>query len=277
MARNLLRAGHQLTVYNRSRAKADALSGEGAKVADSPSSAVNGCDAVLTMLADDAAVEEIVWGSDGFAAALASGAVHISHSTISAACARNLAQRHGSHGHGYLSVPVFGRPEAAQNKKLVLIAAGDPKLIEQFHPVFDALGRRTFPAGPEPWHANAIKLCGNLMILSLIETFGEAFAAVRKSDIDPHLFLDVVNEVFNSPVYQNYGATIVDERFEPAGFALKHGLKDINLVLQLARDGTTPLPLASLIRDHFLSSLAHGEGEIDTAALARVAARNAAL
>lgn len=277
MARNLLGAGHSVTVFNRSRAKADALAGQGALVADSPSSAVKGCDAVLTMLSDDAAVEEVAWGPRGFASALAPGAVHISHSTISVACARNLAERHEQNGQRYLSVPVFGRPEAAKDKKLIVVAAGDSKLIERFRPVFQTLGRRTFVAGPEPWHANAVKLCGNLMIMTLIETFGEAFAAIRKSDLDPHLFLDVMNELFGSPVYRNYGATIAEERFDPPGFALKHGLKDIRLMLELAQDRAAPLPLASLIRDHLLSSIAHGEAEIDTAALARVAARNAAL
>ena len=115
------------------------------------------------------------------------------------------------------------------------------------------------------------------MIMTLIEIFGETFAAMRKSHLDPHLFLDIVNEVFGSPVYKNYGATIVDEHFDPPGFALKHGLKDVRLALELAEDRNAPLPLASLIRDHFLSAIAHGDGEIDTAALARVAARSAGL
>jgi 3-hydroxyisobutyrate dehydrogenase-like beta-hydroxyacid dehydrogenase len=277
MARNLLRAGHRVTVYNRTRAKAEALAGEGAVVADSPAHAVEGAEAVLTMLANDAAVEETVWGPSGFGNSLARGAVHISHSTIGTVCSRRLAYYHQGQWQGYLSVPVFGRPEAAQNKNLVVVAAGERSLIDRFRPLFEAMGRRVFIAGPEPWQANAIKVCGNLMIMTLIETFGETFAAMRKSDLDPHLFLDIVNEVFGSPVYQNYGATIVDERFNPPGFALKHGLKDIRLALELAEDRNAPLPLASLIRDHFLSALAHGDGEIDTAALARVAARSAGL
>jgi 3-hydroxyisobutyrate dehydrogenase-like beta-hydroxyacid dehydrogenase len=277
MARNLLRAGHRVTVYNRTRAKADALGAEGAVVADSPASAVEGAEAALTMLANDAAVEETVWGPDGFGNSLARGAVHISHSTIGTVCSRRLANYHQGQGQGYLSVPVFGRPEAAQNKNLVVVAAGEPSLIDRFRPLFEAMGRRLFIAGKEPWQANAIKVCGNLMIMTLIETFGETFAAMRKSNLDPHVFLDIVNEVFGSPVYKTYGATIVDGRFDPPGFALKHGLKDIRLVLELAEDRNAPLPLASLIRDHFLSALAHGDGEIDTAALARVAARSAGL
>ncbi|HXE13946.1 MAG TPA: NAD(P)-dependent oxidoreductase [Bryobacteraceae bacterium] len=277
MARNLLRAGHRVTVYNRTRAKAEALAAEGAIVSDSPAHAVERAEAVLTMLANDDAVEETVWGPNGFGSSLARGAVHISHSTIGTVCSRRLAYYHQGQWQGYLSVPVFGRPEAAQNKKLVVVAAGEQSLIDRFRPLFEAMGRCLFIAGPEPWQANAIKVCGNLMIMTLIETFGETFAAMRKSNLDPHLFLDVANEVFGSPVYKSYGATIVDERFDPPGFALKHGLKDIRLALELAEDRNAPLPLASLIRDQFLSALAHGDGEIDTAALARVAARSAGL
>jgi 3-hydroxyisobutyrate dehydrogenase-like beta-hydroxyacid dehydrogenase len=277
MARNLLRAGHQVTVYNRSRQKAEALAGEGARAADSPADACRESQAVITMLADDGAVEQVVFGENGVASALAKGAVHISSSTIGTALARRLTAEHARRGQGYLSAPVFGRPEAAENRKLIVVAAGPAELVELCRPLFDAIGRQTSVAGSEPWQANAVKLCGNFMLASMIEAFGEAFATLRKAGVDPHVFLEIVNSLFASPVYANYGRIIADERFEPAGFALKLGLKDARLALETADECAAPMPLASLIRDHFLSAMAHGQAEMDWSSVARVLARNAGL
>jgi 3-hydroxyisobutyrate dehydrogenase-like beta-hydroxyacid dehydrogenase len=277
MARNLLRAGHELTVYNRSRGKAEALAGEGARVSSSPAEACRDCEAVITMLADDKAVEEVIFGTDGIASALQNGCTHISSSTISTAFSRHLATEHGGRGQTYVSAPVFGRPEAAEGKKLIVVTAGANGAVERCRPVLDAIGRRTFVVGSEPWQANAVKLCGNFMLGSMLETFGEAFAAVRKSGIDHHRFLEVMNEPFGSPVYQNYGRVVADEQFDPAGFSLKLGLKDIRLVIELAQEIAAPMPLDSLIRDHLLSGVAHGQQDLDWSSVARVLARDAAL
>jgi 3-hydroxyisobutyrate dehydrogenase-like beta-hydroxyacid dehydrogenase len=277
MARNLLRAGHTLTVHNRTRSKADALAAEGAKKADSPADAVSSCDAVLTMLSDDQAVEAAVFGSAGIASGLPAGAIHISCSTISTNLARRLAQEHNERGQSYLSAPVFGRPEAAEAMKLLVVAAGSKDLIDRCQEVFDAIVRQTFVAGQEPWQANAVKLCGNFMIASMIESFGEANATLRKGNVDPHLFLEVMNALFASPVYANYGRIIADEQFEPAGFALRLGLKDVRLMLETAQECQAPMPVASLIRDHLLSAMAAGQADQDWSGLARVAARNAGL
>ena len=273
IARNLLRAGHQLTVYNRTREKAEALVAEGARVANSPAEAVRGAEAVHTMLSDDAAVREVVFGRDGFAATMGRDAVHISHSTISTALARELAAA----GHGYLSATVFGRPEAAEAKKLVVVTAGPPDQVARFRPLLDAIGRQTVVAGTEPWQANAIKLCGNFMIASMLEAFGEAYALMRKAHIDPHAFLEAMNGLFASPVYANYGAMIADEKFEPAGFALKLGLKDMRLALAAAEECSAPMPMTSVVHDRFLSAAANGQGEMDWSSIARVAARGAGL
>ena len=216
MARNLLRAGHQVAAWNRSRQKAEALAGEGACAADSPADACRESQAVITMLADDGAVEQIVFGENGVASALAKGAVHISSSTIGTALARRLAAEHALRGQGYLSAPVFGRPEAAANRKLIVVAAGPSELVELCRPLFDAIGRQTSVAGPEPWQANAVKLCGNFMLASMIEAFGEAFATLRKAGVDPHVFLEIVNSLFASPIYGSYGRIIADEQFSPA-------------------------------------------------------------
>ena len=176
-----------------------------------------------------------------------------------------------------MSVPVFGRPEAAENKKLVVVAAGVGELIERCRPLFNAIGRLTFVVGPEPWQANAVKLCGNFMIASMLETFGEAFATLRKAGVAPHTFLEIMNALFGSPVYANYGGIIADERFEPAGFALKLGFKDMRLALETAQECAAPMPVASLLRDRFLAAIAQGQAELDWSSVARISAKNAGL
>ena len=277
MARNLLRAGHEVTVYNRTPEKAQAIVAEGARVADSPADAAAAADAVISMLADDHAVEEVTFGDRGILAGLKPGNVHISSSTISTALARRLAAVHAGRGQQYLSAPVFGRPDAAEAKRLVVVPAGAAELIERCRPLFDAIGRATFIAGDEPWRANAVKLCGNFMIASMLEAFSEAFAVLRKAGVDPHTFLEIVNSLFASPVYANYGRIMADERFEPAGFALKLGLKDVRLALAAAEECAAPMPFASVIRDQFLAAIAHGQSELDWSSIARVSARQAGL
>ena len=277
MARNLLRAGHHVAAYNRSPEKAEILAADGARVAESPADACRGAQAVMTMLADDAAVEATVFAEQGIAAGLAENAVHISHSTISTALARKLTEEHSRRGQHYLSVPVFGRPEAAEAKRLLVVAAGPAPVIDRCRPLFDAIGRQTFIAGIEPWQANTVKVCGNFMIASVLETFGEAFATLRKAGVDPSLFLEIMNALFASPVYAGYGSIIVNEQFDPAGFALKLGLKDTRLVLAAAEECASPMPLASLIRDHFIAAIAHGQGDLDWSSIARISAQNAGL
>jgi len=277
MAKNLLRAGHEVTVYNRSREKAEAFAKDGARVAASPGEACRECEAAMTMLSDDAALEQVVFGEGGMAGTLPRGAVHVSNSTIGTALARRLAEAHGERGQEFVSAPVFGRPEAALAKKLVVTAAGRRETIERCRPLFEAVGRETFIAGEEPWQANAVKLCGNFMIASMIQSFGEAFATLRKAGVAPELFLGVMNALFASPVYANYGKMIAEERYEPAGFALKLGLKDMRLVLETAEQCTSPMPIASHLRDRLLSAAAQGQGEMDWSSVARVAARAAGL
>jgi 3-hydroxyisobutyrate dehydrogenase-like beta-hydroxyacid dehydrogenase len=277
MARNLLRAGHGVTVYNRSREKADALAADGASVAASPGEACEGVEVAVTMLADDRAVEEVVLGESGMAAGLAKDAIHISSSTISTALARRLASGHAAIGQGFVSAPVFGRPDAAAEAKLVVVAAGPEELISRCRPLFDAIGRQTCVAGSEPWQANAVKLCGNFMIAAMLEAFGESFAVLRKASVEPRLFVDVMTALFKSPVYANYGRNIAEERFEPAGFALKLGLKDIRLTLENADQSAAPMPLASVIRDQLISAMALGQGELDWSSVSRISARNAGL
>ena len=176
-----------------------------------------------------------------------------------------------------MSAPVFGRPDAAESRKLIVVVAGPAELVELCRPLFDAIGRQTSVAGSEPWQANAVKLCGNFMLASMIEAFGEAYATLRKAGVDPHVFLEIVDSLFSSPVYANYGRIIAGEQFSPAGFALKLGLKDVRLALETADECAAPMPLASLIRDHFLAAMAHGQADLDWSSMAQVLARNAGL
>ena len=275
MARNLLRAGHQVTVYNRTRAHAEPLLQEGAALAESPADAARDADAIITMLADDHAVEQAV---QGFLDTLAPGAMHIGMSTVSVACSKRLAEQHAARGQVYVAAPVFGRPVAAAAAKLWIVAAGPPESIQRCQPVFDALGRGTSVVGADPWLANAVKLSGNFLIAAALESLGEAFALVRKSGVDAGQFLEIVNNaLFNSPLYAGYGAAIAKEQFEPAGFKLRLGFKDLRLVQEAAESAAVPMPLAGVLRDRFLAAMARGEGDLDWAALARIAAVQAGL
>jgi 3-hydroxyisobutyrate dehydrogenase-like beta-hydroxyacid dehydrogenase len=275
MARNLLRAGHHLTLYNRTLAHAEPLRQDGAVLAHSPADAARDVDGVVTMLADDQAVEQ---AAEGFIEALAPGALHIGMSTISVACSKRLAEQHAARGQVYVAAPVFGRPVAAAAAKLWIVVAGPPESVARCQPVFDALGRGTSVVGTEPWLANTVKLSGNFLIAAALESLGEAFALVRKSGVDAGQFLEIVNNaLFNSPLYAGYGGAVAKEQFEPAGFKLRLGFKDLRLVQEAAESAAVPMPLAGVLRDRFLAALARGEGDLDWAALARIAAVQAGL
>jgi len=277
MARNLLKAGHHVTLYNRTRAKAEPLVAAGARVVDKPSAACGG-DVLITMLADDHAVETVVFGQEGVVAALPPNAIHVSMSTISVALSDRLAEAHARAGQGYVAAPVFGRPEAAAAAQLFIIAAGGDEAIRRCQPLFDAIGQKTFGVGDKPSAANLVKLSGNFLITSIIESLGEAFALVRKSGVDPHRYLEILTgTLFSAPVYKTYGGLIAEEKYEPAGFKMALGLKDIRLALAAADAQAVPMPLASLVHDHFLAGVAQGQGDSDWSALARLCARNAGL
>lgn len=273
MVRNLLKAGHEVTVYNRTRSRAQELVRDGAKVSETPAIAA---EVVITMLADDHAVEEVVFG--GLLGAIPRGAVHVSMSTISVALSRRMAEAHTQKAQAYVAAPVFGRPEAAEAAKLFVVAAGAADAVRRCQPIFDAVGQKTFVVGDEPISANVIKLTGNFLIASTVECFGEAFALARKYGIDPQEYLDVLTgTLFSAPYQKNYGAIIAQEKYEPAGFRLPLGLKDVRLVLGAADSVGVPMPVASVLHDQYLSALARGWENLDWSALARLAAENAGL
>ena len=277
MARNLVKAGHRVVVYNRTRSKAEALASAGALIANTVGAACHN-EVVITMLADDDAVARAVFGDGKVIAELPKGAVHLSMSTISVALSERLTEAHRTSGQAYVAAPVFGRPEAAAAAKLFIVAAGAEHAIARCRPLFEAMGQKTFTVGPKPSAANLVKLSGNFLIASMIESLGEAFALVRKAGIDSHAFLEIVTgTLFSAPVYRTYGTLIADENYEPAGFKMALGLKDIRLILAAAEALEAPMPVASLVRDHFLAGVAQGQGDRDWSGVAGLAARNAGL
>ena len=277
MARNLLKAGHEVIVYNRTRSRAESLQADGAKVAGVPAEAA-AAPVVATMVAEDAALEDILFGSGKVLATLARDATHVSMSTISVALSKRLAEAHAQAGQAYVSAPVFGRPEAAIAAKLFVVAAGPGQAVRACQPLFDAVGQKTFSMGEDAGVANVIKLAGNFLIASTIESFGEAFALARKYGVDPRQFLDfLTNSLFTAPVHKTYGTLIAEDKYQPVGFKVPLGLKDVKLVLAAAESASVPMPVANLIHDRFVTLMAHGMQNSDWATIARLAAENAGL
>lgn len=277
MAANLIKAGHEVTVYNRTREKTDALAARGAKVARSVATACHG-DAVVTMLADDEALEQVALGAGGVLASLSRDALHVSCSTISVALSERLTERHAVAGQHFVAAPVFGRPEAAAAGELAVVAGGQPQALEAAGPVLEALGRRTFVVSETPKLANLVKLSGNFLIASVIESLGEALALTGKGGIDAHQYIELLTStLFDVPIYKTYGALIAEGKFEPAGFAAPLGHKDIRLALAAAEELRVPLPFAGVLRERFLALLARGEERLDWSAIGKLAAVDAGL
>jgi 3-hydroxyisobutyrate dehydrogenase-like beta-hydroxyacid dehydrogenase len=278
MAQNLLSAGHELVVYNRTIGRAEGLRKNGAAVAESPAGVARAVDVLITMLADDQAVQEVIFGDDaggGALDALRKGAVHVSMSTISVELSGRLNAVHELAGQRYVAAPVFGRPEAAQTAGLWIVAAGHLESVELCRPLFEKMGRGLSVLGDNPESANAVKVTGNFMIAALLETLGEAFALIRKRGIDTGEFLNIVNALFRSPVYETYGKIIAEQRYEPAGFRAKLGLKDVRLTLAAADKSEVPMPLGSLVHDRLLSAIGHGRGDMDWSVIAALSAEDA--
>ena len=278
IAANLLRARHEVTVWNRSPGKGRPLLEAGATIAASPREAATGREVVFTMLADDAALDSVIAGENGLREGLAPGALHISMSTIAVATADRIAAAHRAQGQHFVCAPVFGRPEAAVAAKLFVVAAGESVDLQTASPLFGVLSQRVFCLGATPSAASLVKLCGNFMILSAIESLGEAMALADKGGVSRQQLLEVLTgTLFDAPVYRTYGAILAAERFRPAGFAAPLGLKDMRLVGQSAETLRVPMPLLSLLRDHLLQTIAQEGEDIDWSAIAHVARKNAGL
>ncbi len=278
IAANILKAGNDLKVWNRSPEKAEPLVRDGAQLARTPKEAAGGRDIVITMLADDAALDGVLSGDDGLIAGLGANALHVSMSTIAVATAEAVAAKHAARGQRFISACVFGRPDAAAATKLFVVAAGDAAEIARARPVLEAIGQRVFEVGERPSAANLVKLCGNFAILAAIETMGEAMALAEKGGVRKAKLLEVLTgTLFDAPVYRTYGPILVNESFRPAGFAAPLGFKDMRLAGEAAEKSVTPMPLLSLLRDRLLETIAKEGSDIDWSGIARTSAKDAGL
>jgi 3-hydroxyisobutyrate dehydrogenase-like beta-hydroxyacid dehydrogenase/predicted enzyme related to lactoylglutathione lyase len=278
VARNILGAGHDLVVWNRSPEKTAALAAAGAAVAPSLADACQGREVVGTMVADDDALVEVVSTDGGIRDALARGAIHLLMGTHGVGAVRRVAALHDEAGQVLVAAPVLGRPEVAAAGKLGIIAAGPPAAVAQCAPLFEAVGRRTFDAGVDPLAATVIKLANNFTLGCAIEAMAEAFSLTRGYGVAPEILHEVLTEGLfaGSPAYAGYGQAMVEDRYEPPGMRAVLALKDVGLVLAAAESAGVALPSALVNRDTLAAAVADGDGERDWAVVARTRARAAA-
>jgi|SRR5579871_2333573 len=269
IAQNILESEHSLYVYNRTKSKTISLAAKGAIVCDSIAELAKECSIIFSIVADDAALKSICEGENGLVKNLAKDSIHISMSTILPQTAADIALHHQQHGQHYIASPVFGRPEAATAKKLNFVVSGDEKIRKQIEPLLkNAGGINVWDFGDNITAANTVKLCGNFLIASAIEAMGESIFLAQKSGVDAQQMWSMLTQtLFTAPVYQNYSNIIMQQKFEPAAFTMKLGLKDINLVLQQASSVNQSMPSASLLKKNMEELLSKGKENIDWSAV----------
>jgi len=278
MARRVLDGGHGVAVYNRSAEKTKALAAAGATVAASIAQAARHGEAVITMLADDAALEAVAWQADGLLQSLPRGGIHICSGTHSVAIIRRLEAAHAETGQVLLAAPMLGRPDVVASGQAGLVIGGHPESVAHCRPVFEAIGRRTFEAGPSPVAATAIKIANNFVLGCAIEAMGEGFSLIRKYDVLPEVFQDVMTDgLFAAVAYKVYGKIIVDQSYDRVGQMAVLGLKDANLALAAGEAAGVPLPSGNVWRDRLVGAIAHGDGAKDWAVMALEQARASGL
>jgi 3-hydroxyisobutyrate dehydrogenase-like beta-hydroxyacid dehydrogenase len=277
IARNIMKAGYRLTVYNRTAAKMQPLLDAGAAGAASPAEAAANADVVVTSLMDDQSVLDAVEGGDGVLRGLRPGAVHVGATTVSPGCARTLAAMHAAHGSDYVAAPVLGRPDVADAGQLTSLVAGDAGAIARCHAVISAYSRAVMPVSVTPAVANSLKLAVNYLLFATVDLMGQAFAFGEKSGIEPQHLDMVMQTMFSHPGLQGYAARMRERRFDDVGFDLLSGLKDVQLVLDASTEARAPLPFANVIRDKTLTGLARGLGAKDVSVLYEITRINAGL
>jgi 3-hydroxyisobutyrate dehydrogenase-like beta-hydroxyacid dehydrogenase len=281
MAANLAAGGRTVVGYLREPERNAQLQALGIKPTNKLADLFE-CKIVITMLPDDAAAHEIVFGDgsptgEGLASGLKPGALHVSMSTISPALSSSIAAKHARCSQNYVAAPVFGNPDAAKARELYVIAAGEPDQIERAWPLFDLLGQRTFVIGSDPASANLVKLAGNVMTATTLEVLAEVFALLRKRSVEPEKFIDIMTStMFGSRVHKIYGAKMVQERYTP-GFAFPLALKDVRLALSEADAASVPMPSVDVVHERLLAGVARGHAGLDWSALALVSAEEAGL
>lgn len=278
MARRLIDGGHDIGAYNRTAARGKPLIDAGAKPLESIRAAANYGDAVFTMLADDAAVLDVVSQPGGLLASLPKGGIHVCAGTHSVAAITKLKALHGEAGQVLIATPMLGRPEVVASGQAGMVLGGAKEAVDRCRPLFTAIARRTFEAGADPVAAAAIKIANNFVLGCAIEAMGEGFALTRKYDVVPDVFLDVMTDgLFACSAYKIYGKLIAEERYQPAGQRAILGLKDANLALEAGGAVGVPLPSGNVWRDRLVGAVAHGEAEHDWAVMAKDQARASGL
>jgi 3-hydroxyisobutyrate dehydrogenase-like beta-hydroxyacid dehydrogenase len=275
MAANLLKAGFGLRVYNRTVSKAAPLVAKGATLAASSPDVAQPGGIVLTMLADDRAVEDMCVARQSFVERLAPDGIHVSLSTISPVTARRLTEHHAKYRVSYIASPVFGRPDAAQAARLWICVSGPAAAKNRVQPFLAAIGQGLFDFGDDARAANVVKLCGNFLFAASIETLAEMLTLAEKGGVSKKAVAEMIGKL--SPLHSGYANQIVEQRFEPAGFRLALGLKDVNLIMQTAEASMTPMPLGSLLHERFVSAVAKGRADLDWSAIALGVSEDAGL
>lgn len=275
MASNLVKAGFEVVAWNRSPEPVQILVKKGASAADTAMVAVEEADILISMLANDEAVNSVM--TEPLLTKLAKNqAIHINMATVSVELAKQQAALHKKHQVGYISAPVLGRVDVAEAAQLNILAAGKQDDLQKVQTILDTLGQKTWYFGEDPAQANVVKVAANFMIMCVIESLGESFALVDNYHVKKQDFLEMLTQtLFTAPVYKNYGRIICEEAYTPAGFKLTLGLKDTHLALEAGNNAHVPLPFASVIRDNFLDAIAQGDSHLDWSALAKVAKRRA--
>jgi 3-hydroxyisobutyrate dehydrogenase-like beta-hydroxyacid dehydrogenase len=278
MARRLLEAGHDLSVFDQFAKQAEPLAAAGAHVAASVAELAARSEIVVTMLVEDAAVRQVALGPGGLRESLPKDAIHLCMGTHGVAVIRELEAAHRDAGQTLVAAPVLGRPDLAASGQLGIVAGGPPPAVERCTELLNVLGRRIFPAGPKPESATAIKLANNAVLGCAMVAMAEGFSLVRKYGVVPQVFQDVMTEgLFGSVAYKVYGQKMVDESYDQVGSPIFVGLKDANLIAAAADLARVPMPSHNVYRDRLLGAVAHGDGDRDQAVLAREQARAAGL
>ncbi len=279
MARNLLKAGYDVTVYNRTRSKAESLSSEGANIADEPVDVANNSDILITVLEGDKSVEEVLFnGGIDLISNLPENAIHISMETISVNYSRLLNENHKKKGKGFIAAPIIGRGDAAEAGELTLIVGGSAIDVDRCSSVFDAISKNFVHVGEAPDMAAFVKLSNNYLIAGALGAMGEAFAVVRKAGVDPQVFYDLITTtMFSAPIYKYYGSNVVNDIHSPPNFRTELGLKDITQMIDSAANLGVPMPLGELLQGQISQTIDAGDRDLDWSAMARVAARAAGL
>ncbi|MGN8025990.1 NAD(P)-dependent oxidoreductase [Microbacterium sp. 22242] len=267
IARNLIKAGYAVTVWNRSSGPVSALVADGAHAAATVAEAFQ-APVVFSMLADDRAVQETLLDPAVLGAA-APGTVHVNLATVSTELARRAADAHAAHGLGYVAAPVFGRAPVAEAGALNVLAAGPPELLARVQPMLDVIGSRTWPLGERPEQANVVKILGNYLIACAIQSLGEAVSLAEQADVDPGMLVELLSStLFPGPVYDGYGTLVARRSYQPAGFTTVLGRKDLHLALDSAAEHGLTLPVGELLRTVFDDAIAAGRGADDWSVIA---------